>query len=126
MSTFDDLDAWMNTELAPQPAPCRTIRPASAWVSTPTLLGYIRLWHIRTCDSCGSEHEEFMAFYACYRTGSGAKVLKALSAVPEDTLLPILDHEKAVTTLICDDCATTLEPTEEICALLEPYTQLLT
>lgn len=125
MSDFSDLDAWLETELKPQPPACRTLRPATPLISQPVLIGYIRLWHRRTCDQCGSEHEEFMAFYACYRTGSGAKILKAQSSLPEDNILPILDHEKDVTTLTCDDCAFVIEPTDEVCALLEPYISLL-
>lgn len=126
MSTTDlaSLDAWLETELKPQPPVSRTLRPGPV-MRTPVLAGHLQLWHNRVCDSCGSEHLEFAANYECYVLPNGSRNIRATSKIPEDSLLPIFTKFVQRTAPVCSECYTP-ESTEEADHDLANFQELLT
>jgi hypothetical protein len=125
VSDFSDLDSWLGTELVAQAPVSRQMRPATEPIPTLALLGYLALWHNRTCDACGSEHVEFVGAYECYRLPSGGRSLKLCATLPSETLLPILHRQVRRTAQHCSECYTPTEPTPEIIATLSTFESLL-
>lgn len=105
MSNFAELDDWLK-DIAPQAPGSRPKRPTiePIKVPTPVLMGYIVLWHNRTCDSCGSEHNELAGCYECYLYPGGSRAVRLIASVPEDSPLPVLQRSVQRTSPFCMEC----------------------
>ena len=105
MSNFSDLDDWLK-DIAPQAPVSRQTRPVTEPIKmpTPVLMGYIELWHNRTCDSCGSEHSELVGCYECYLYPGGSRSVRLVAATPVETPLPVLSRSVQRTSPFCSEC----------------------
>lgn len=127
MSDFSDLDDWANTALTPQAPVNRVLAPKLPTLPTPILVGYLVLWHRRTCNRCGSEHLELANTYECYRYPNGQRSIKACADVPADAILPVHHDEKQVTATFCSECSVQADGQQLTVAeqVLGPYMELL-